>query len=320
MSGRQAGQWRRTVVFLVRLVVGLTVLELVFSRIDFRTANLQPNLALTTGVGVATGLLLMSQAVAALRWRIVLGDQRLSWAYLFRLYVIGSFFSLFLPTSVGGDGVRAVAAARSSARPGRAMASVLIDRGLGVAAAVAYAVLGVTLAPDALAVLGGEQVGWHVPGWTAAVPVLALGGGAFLAVKRSTRINALWREGITTFTDLARSPGTLIRLSALTLLSQGLIIVLWYALARGMNFALPPTTFLWAVPVVALSSLLPITFSGLGVREAVWLVLLARAPIPQGNVVAFSLLYFLCTVLVGALGGILFICCGIAPTEADSAA
>lgn len=316
---RQAAPRARAVLFWLRLPVGLGVLGLIISGIDLGTATVRPSPRLLAAVAGATGLLIMSQAVAALRWKIILADDRLPWAYLLRLYIIGSFFSLFLPTSVGGDAVRAMATARSSARAGCAMASVLIDRGFGVVATIAYAALGLTVAPEALAVLTGDSVSWRAPGLVGGALTLAAIGVAILFLRRSARVLALWHDGIAALGDLARSPRRLGRVSALALVSQGLILLLWYTLARGMSLALPPSTFLWAVPLVTLSALLPVTFSGLGVREGVWLVLLAGSAIPQGDVVAFSLLYFACNLLVGVIGGILFVSSGIALAAADRA-
>jgi uncharacterized membrane protein YbhN (UPF0104 family) len=111
----------------------------------------------------------------------------------------------------------------------------------------------------------------------------------------------------------------LARVTILALVSQGLIILLWYLLARGVHFTLPTSTFLWAVPLVSLSALLPVTFAGLGVREGVWLVLLSDSGIPPADVVAFSLLYFACTLLVGITGGLLFVTSGMTLASADSA-
>jgi hypothetical protein len=109
----------------------------------------------------------------------------------------------------------------------------------------------------------------------------------------------------------------MVKVLGLALVSQSLIVLLWYTLSRGMNLALPGSMFLWAVPLVSLSALLPVTFAGLGVREGVWLVLLAGTAIPPANIVAFSLLYFACSVLVGIIGGIWFVFSGIALDPSD---
>ena len=306
-------------MFWLRLLVGLGVLGLIVSRIDLRAATVRPSPLLLAAIGGATGLLIMSQGVAALRWKIVLGDDTLPWSYLWRLYTIGSFFGLFLPTSVGGDAVRAVATARSSERAGRAIASVLIDRGFGVAATIAYAVLGLVLAPESIAILAGDAVSWRAPGLAGIGLALAATGVALLILSRSAGVLAFWHDGIIALGNLARSPRRLGRVSALAVVSQGLIVLLWYTLARGMHFALPTSTFLWAVPLVSLSALLPVTFAGLGVREGVWLVLLAGSAIPPADIVAFSLLYFVCNLLVGITGGILFVSSGMALRPGDGA-
>ncbi|MBA3345746.1 MAG: flippase-like domain-containing protein [Gemmatimonadales bacterium] len=295
------------------------MLGLIVSRIDVGGASVRPTPWLLAAIVGATGLLVMSQMVAALRWKIILGDDTLPWGYLLRLYVIGSFFGLFLPTSVGGDAVRAVATARSSERAGRAIASVLIDRGFGVVATIAYAALGLILAPESIASLAGDAVSWLAPGLAGVGLTLAAVGVAVLILSRSARLLAFWQDGIIALGDLARSPRRLGRVSALAVVSQGFIVLLWYTLARGMNFALPTSTFLWAVPLVSLSALLPITFAGLGVREGVWLVLLAGSAIPPADIVAFSLLYFACNLLVGIAGGILFVSSGMALPPADGA-
>lgn len=318
-SLRQPGQRSRTVLFWLRLVVGVGVLGLIIRRIDLGAATVRPSPLLLAAIAGATGLLIMSQAVAALRWKIVLGDDMLPWSYLVRLYMIGSFFGLFLPTSVGGDAMRAVATARSSEHAGRAMASVLIDRGFGVVAAIAFAALGLTLAPESMAILNGDALGWRAPGLAVVGLTLAATGVAVPILSRSTRALALWRGGLGILGDLTRSPRRLGRVAALAVISQGLIVLLWYTLARGVNFALPMSTFLWAVPLVGLSALLPISFSGLGVREGVWLVLLAGWGFPPADIVAFSLLYFACNLLVGITGGILFVSSGTAPASADGA-
>jgi uncharacterized membrane protein YbhN (UPF0104 family) len=108
--------------------------------------------------------------------------------------------------------------------------------------------------------------------------------------------------------------------TALAVGSQGAIILLWFVLARSAGFGLPLGVFVWGAPVVTLSGVLPLTFAGLGVREGLWLILLSGAGIASADVVAFSLLYFVCNVIVGLAGGFVFIGSGVAPTTTGHAA
>ena len=308
---RQRSRRARSLFFLLRLLGGLGLLTFILSRVEFGAATVRPSLRLLAAVGAAAVLLVMSQGVAAARWRIILDDAELPWRYLLRLYLIGSFFSLFLPTSVGGDGVRALATARSTKRAGHATASVLIDRGFGMMAALAYAALGYLLVPHAMVSLGDRAVRWHGPGLTGVAVALAVAGAGLVMASRSERIRAFCADGAAAMVVLSRYPRRVALASALAIVSQGLIILLWYTLAVGVNFALPVSLFLWAVPLVSVGALLPVTLSGLGVREGIWLVLLGSSGIPAADIVTFSLLYFVCTLLVGIAGGVLFVSLGV---------
>jgi hypothetical protein len=201
-SLRQGDRDSRPGLVWVRLLIGVGTLAFILARIDLGAATVRPSSLLLVSVLAAASLLVLSQAVAAMRWKTVLGDDLLPWGYLWRLYLIGSFFGLFLPTSVGGDAVRALAAARSSQRAGRAMASVLIDRGFGILASLGYAMLGLVLAPRAAAALGGAATSWRRPGLVATVLVLTAVALTVLVLRRSRRARALYQPGIAAVVDL----------------------------------------------------------------------------------------------------------------------
>jgi len=303
--------------FGLRLAVGALLLFLILSRVGL------PALGQTLVTGVIPGilgaalLLLLGQAVAALRWKVVLGDGSPRWSYLVRLYLIGGFFSLFLPTMVGGDAVRAIAASRATARPGGTVASVVIDRSLGVLALMIYAIAGMVLMPDfSIRLLQAAQL--HVRGWAVALAAVALlivvVAGGFL-LRRSTRLRDGLRDAGHAARELVNSPRQLLLALTLALVVQGIYLLLWLVLARATALPIPPGTLLLAVPVVTACAMLPITLNGLGVREGAWLLLLSGQGIPPAQIVTFSLLYFLTNLVTGVVGGLVFVVRG---TEAVS--
>jgi len=252
--------------------------------------------------------MLCGQSIAALRWKLIMGSGRPPWKYLARLYVIGSFFSLFLPTVVGGDAVRAVAAARETSRPGGVVASVLLDRAMGVFAIVGYAILGAALVPEfALRLVEGSR--FTLPGWILILGVLGVAVLLTAAVwfgRRSPRLRDGLNDAGRAVRDLARTPGSLLAAIALGFVVQGLYILLWLGLAGSMHRPRPPLTLFFAVPVVTAFAMLPITLNGLGVREGAWLLLLSGSGIPSAEIVTFSLLYFAANLITGLVGGVLF--------------
>src|SRR5262245_56231685 len=78
---------------------------------------------------------IVAQVVSSLRWQLLsapLGFVAPWWSYL-SFYFIGMFFNLLLPTSVGGDVVRALYLSAGQPRRSQAVLSVLADRGTGLA-------------------------------------------------------------------------------------------------------------------------------------------------------------------------------------------
>lgn len=303
--------------FVLRLVFGIAVLAFVLSRIDMSTVSLALGPRLYVGVAVASLLLLLGQVVAALRWKVVWGPGSPPWMYLSRLYLIGGFFSLFLPTSVGGDAVRAAAAAQASGRTGAVVASILLDRFLGTLALLAYGVLGLVVAPEfASRILAAAQL--RMSGQTV---LYAIVGGAVLIalgsilLRRSERLRAVFADGVASVVTLSRTPSALVSAMLLAFVVQGIYLVVWLVLGLAIELPVPAATLLVTYPIVTAAAMLPITLNGLGVREVVWLLLLGPTGVSQGQIVSYSLLYFVANLVVGGIGGLLFMAKGTAPTR-----
>lgn len=298
--------------FLLRLVFGIAVLALVFSRIDTSTVSLDLGPRLYLGVALATLLLLSGQVIAALRWKVVWGEGSPPWMYLARLYLIGGFFSLFLPTAVGGDAVRAAAATQASGRAGAVVASILLDRFLGTVALMVYGIIGFVAAPmfAARIVEAAQFKNMNTTIVLAAVAGLLLLALVVLAVKKSARVRAVVADGTTSVTTLARTPKALITALALGFVVQGSYLIVWLVLGLTINMPVPPTTLLVTYPIVTAATMLPITLNGLGVREVAWLLLLGPTGVSEGQIVTYSLLYFVANLIVGGIGGLLFMAKG----------
>jgi glycosyltransferase 2 family protein len=314
-SASEDGAVSRRARFWLRLVAGLVLLGLIVTRIDRTGLTLRPTPAVMLGVMTSAGLLLLSQALAAWRWKLILRAPDLPWAYLVRLYVIAAFFNLLLPSAAGGDAVRATAAARGARQPGGVVVSVVVDRLFGVLALLIYAAVGLLVVGGVPPILT-RAVEWRVPPLGLAAGALGLVLVAWLglrAARRSCRVATIVDDGFALGRSLLRAPGTVLAALGLAMVVQGLVILIWATLARSLDLAIPLTALLVAVPLVTLGSMLPITLSGLGVREGIWLLLLGGSGLPPGTIVGFSLLYFATAIVVGLVGLTLFVSLGMGP-------
>ena len=257
----------------------------------------------TAGFATAMGV----QVIAAVRWALLARPIGFSFSiglFIWRFFE-GAFFSLCLPTSIGGDVVKAYRLADST--HGRLLAgcSVVADRLTGLAA------LGV-LAGAAL--IGKE--------WSLGMPA-TLGVGAsllgavlacfWLGVGSLDRLLALFPEPHAARQFIARllpyqmRPSLMTRAVAWSLIVQmgGAISVA--LVARGLGVTLPLSVWFAVVPLVALAMVLPISIGGVGVREGGLAFLLAPAGVAPERAVAIGLLWFLTTIGGGLIGGLLFL-------------
>ena len=77
--------------------------------------------------------------------------------------------------------------------------------------------------------------------------------------------------------------------------------------ARALGVQQPPLVWVSVVPLVALAMVLPISIGGFGVRENAFEFLLRDYGVPSETGIAIALLWGLCSVLVGLVGGVLFL-------------
>src|SRR5216683_3079824 len=140
---------------------------------------------------LAVGVFLLAQLASSVRWRWLarpLGFEESPWRFL-GYYFVGMFFNLVLPTSVGGDVVRAWYLDAHSGRRLPAFVSVFADRVSGLLVLLVLACLGVVFSPLKL----DPRVRLRVLG-TAGGALLGMAAFAALIYWKRDSIKA-WGEG-----------------------------------------------------------------------------------------------------------------------------
>ena len=78
----------------------------------------------------------------------------------------------------------------------------------------------------------------------------------------------------------------------------------FYFLALSLNLSLSVIQCAWLFSIVSLVTLIPISFSGLGVRESTLIVILSNLGIERFNSLSLSILIFFTGILVAIIGGV----------------
>jgi uncharacterized protein (TIRG00374 family) len=244
----------------------------------------------------------------AFRWQLLLEAKHVSvpLGWLTRTYFVALFAGQFLPAAIGGDAVRVVELGRRTGNAPESVASVLIDRLIGLVSLVVLAVIAVLVsgpgrrpgvvaaegafglaAAVALLLLFSSQVRGTVARWLeprAAGRRLAVGGRFYDALH-----------------DYRGHRATLLAVGLLALLVQAARVGVIWMLARALGLDVPDSVVLLAGPVVFAALALPVSLNGIGVREAVFVYFL-HGHATRSEAVALGLAFFAVGTLT-ALGG-----------------
>jgi hypothetical protein len=261
------------------------------------------------------GCLIICHLINIVRWGYLLDQRTVGCSTLLLFYGAGLFSNNFLPTGIGGDGVRAMLLGRVIT-PGRAILSVVLDRGIGLVALSALLAAGVWAGMPP--VLDSTAGGLNTRLGNSRVITLALLGIGLIAL---LTVAAWWlsptvrsatlrvRTGLIERWDLPRwTAGEWSRRIAggyiLSVCSHVCIAVATGCMLQAIWVTLPPSAALWLVILSSLSLLLPIAVNGMGVVEGVYVMLLSSYGVPTAAGLGCALLMRLAAMLLSMVGGV----------------
>lgn len=303
---------RRIAPLALRLAVSGALIGWLSWRVDLGAVAERLRTVGVDTVGVVLALQLVNTALKSYKWQQLLAADRihLSHRAAFTSYMVGTFFSVFLPTAIGGDAIRAVDVARHTGRRTATATSVVADRVLGFAAIgvvglVAFA-LGAASALDArqrmlgaglyLAVLAAA--GFAFTDWLGRV-------AAWLGAARGARLRRVLL-GISASVAAYRRSGKLLRWAFVSIVAQLIVIVAIWWIARALAIGASLSYFFAIVPLVSLVESLPVSIFGIGTRDVSYVYLLGLVGVSQEQALSVSLLYVVLSLGYALIGGVMF--------------
>ena len=318
-AGRPLGEGgrRRVLSTVLKVAVTAALYAAVFYTIDVGRlwARLQ-----TVAIGwVALGVVAYAggQWLSAWRWWLLLRPVRLDVPYLrmVAFYFIGMFFNIFLPTIVGGDAVKAILLARETGAPARSTMSVFMERNVGLFALLTIATAAAFVAPP-VDVKGFNllQLTLLVFAAFVAANIVLASRPAYRLVDHLVALTPLARirsraaslyEALVPYRE-ARWRGLVAAAAVQSFLFQAVVILVVFLNANALGLSVPVSALAVFVPLISLAGMLPISVNGLGVREALYLLLFGRLGVPADAAVSLALLYFAVTLAASLPGGVVY--------------
>jgi uncharacterized membrane protein YbhN (UPF0104 family) len=306
-------QAKPIIMFCVKLLVSGGLIAYFLTRIHIERFVHTFASADYSYIALALVIYLGAQGISAVRWTVLARPLGIKTPFqdMVRYYLIGMFFNLFAPGTVGGDVSRIYYLVRDEQAHAKghsvttihAAMSVLMDRAIGMIVLVWLGAAGLLLFPD-------YAVPYTVRSVTLLFALALLVAGLLTPLLR----RVLPEDGHQFVVKLRlafRSYRTHWRaLAAAGLLSLAVhLIQAWMHVVMGwaLGLELPFSFCIIVYPLVGTFAAIPISLNGLGLREGGYLYLLAVIGIGTEKGVAFGLLLFLIVALDSLIGGLIFL-------------
>ncbi len=260
--------------------------------------------------------------LGALRWNLVLHAQGLELPIrrTLEITLVAQFFNSFLLGASGGDLIKALFAARETKHlKTEAVTTVFLDRLIGLLSMLGFSVATMplfihqiqnawplllsSLLTCGLLAIGVTSLylarrGWVTRGWL----------GLFAKLE-ATKVGRHFTRSIISCARCTHRTSLLFHMILLSVAINALCVFQFWLIARALDISVTFSALALIVPMVVVFSAIPITPSGLGLRENLFVTFLAISPfeVPHGKALTLSLVAYATTVLWSAFGGLIYV-------------
>ncbi len=227
---------------------------------------------------------------------------------LFELYMVGAFFNIFLPGTVGGDVVKAYYLYKGTQKRGDSLVSVFMERYMGMLALISIA---------SVATLIGFQ---HVKDTFALkffiiIVTIFIAGTIFVSFFPYEIFYKKLKDVRASIKYFIFQKDIFLKTLFLSLTIQGIGIFVVFLLSKSINIDIAISYHFIFIPIITVISMIPISFSGVGLREYSFLHFYSIAGLTEEKAVTLSLLWFIIMIITGLIGFLFYIKIGTKKIE-----
>jgi glycosyltransferase 2 family protein len=270
---------RQSGAFLFRLLVTLSLVGFLISRIDFKRLPETISSLYWLPLIVAFGFGHVDRLLMALKWRFLIKSQGLSVSVsdAIRTTYMGNFGGQFLPGGIGTDVVRVYLLRKLHLPTISVATSILLERLLGLYAHIVVALVAVGVARLGVVSIS-DKLAWTI----ILVSVLYTIGFALSFAPWVERLletcdkrfpNARYLHkalvGVRSYRSYRKNKATLVSFFFLSVLEVVVLTLIFYFAAEAMALKISIIQLLVSVPLTMILARLPVSIHGIGVFEAI---------------------------------------------------
>ncbi len=255
---------------------------------------------------------LIGLLISVFRWNLLLkaiGIKK-GLTNLLVIYWVSLFYNLFLPTSIGGDVVRVYDLSFTTGKLEKSLASVVMDRLTGM---IVLLIIGLWAL-----LFNVKLYNAHLLFWTIAFLVFFLSLFIMLIYKKPRKIFYLLMPSkilnffkkklnkyIDSFNYYKINPKALIIAMFYGALLQINVIIYFFLIGKALKIKLDFVYYCAVIPIIQIITLIPVSLSGIGIREAAMITILKIFNVSPELSFSLSLLSFILAAIFNSIGGLL---------------
>lgn len=285
----------------IKILISAAILFFLFRKASLRQAFSLAGAVDYSYILLAIAIIVIAQFVRAYRLAVMLfGNlERSEYMRVLRIQMVSFLPGLVTPAKIGEASKIYMLQAQSGASLSRATAGFVAEKGLDLLLLAPLAVIGLAAlagSPGTVSLRSGSV-------WVVALALICAAVGVPIGISIAKKKKISFGEILH-----AAAPKNLIEAAAVTVLYWGLVFIEVWCFCKSAHFSPSISHVAIAVPPALLSSLLPISFSGFGVREAALVFLLQRPQLhaTYDQALLVSLMYIVFGLGVPALMGIYY--------------
>jgi uncharacterized protein (TIRG00374 family) len=252
--------------------------------------------------------------IQAIRWHMFFprNDNKYNFRNLFKIFFIGTFFNNILPTSSGGDGVRAYYIYKSGAPIALSASPIIIERIIGLIAMIGMASLSIIfldievewinrLSSLMLFIFILLAIILLLIRWEVSYRILIK---LFKNISRNVVINALLNmtKSINNYLNMEI---LMLKVFLISILAQIFQIIVFLLISYSLGIEISFFNLIFAVPIILIAAGLPISIGGFGVREVTIISVFSSMGI--SNIYAASIAFlFIPILIISSIPGLYF--------------
>lgn len=248
--------------------------------------------------------------IRAYKWKLLLSVQGIQAPLktLVSISLIGTFFNNFLPTSMGGDVVRAYEISKLTKQKVKSVSTIVLQRFTGLIAIIFFGVIGVIIGSDMEFI---KNISGIIGIFTLAFIVLLAGIYSIEYFKKLNIIKSIFRfniieqiyDSINVYKFRKKESIIILFIS---LIAEFIVIIYFYSISLSLHQEISIIYFFILIPIISIIEMLPISINGIGVREGAFLYFFTKIGVLDYIAVSMSLVYYIQKVGVSLTGGLIY--------------